>query len=102
MPKPSDPSSAAWWQAQEDAERAGGKRTESTTGTAGDGRRTKALATLGLEEGATFEEIKAAYRRLASVHHPDRFAALGKEATATATATFQRIQSAYDYLTANA
>ena len=102
MPKPSDPSSADWWQAQEDAKRAGGKRTESTTGTAGDGRRTKALATLGLEEGATFEEIKAAYRRLASVHHPDRFAALGKEATATATATFQRIQSAYDYLTANA
>lgn len=106
IPRPSDPSSAYWWQARDDAKRTGGERTESATGsTSGrvdDSRRVEALATLGLEEGAAFEEIKAAYRRLVSVHHPDRFAALGKEATAAATATFQRIQSAYDYLTAHA
>ena len=106
IPKPSDPSSTYWWQARDDTKRAGGGRTDSSTGStsskAGDSRRVKALATLGLEEGASFKEIKAAYRRLVSVHHPDRFAALGKEATAAATATFQRIQSAYDYLTADA
>jgi DnaJ like chaperone protein len=53
---------------------------------------------LGLEHGASIEEVKRAYRRLAQVHHPDKFAALGKEAVAAATSTFQRIQDAYQYL----
>lgn len=43
--------------------------------------------TLGVAETATAEEIKKAYRRLASQHHPDR----GGD-----TAKFQAIQSAYD------
>lgn len=30
------------------------------------------LAVLGLAEGATWEEVRAAYRQAASVHHPDR------------------------------
>jgi DnaJ-class molecular chaperone len=44
-------------------------------------------ATLGVGESATPEEIKRAYRKLASQHHPDR----GGD-----TATFQTIQAAYD------
>lgn len=44
---------------------------------------------LGIEKSASKEEIKAAYRKLASQHHPDR----GGD-----TKTFQEIQAAYDTL----
>jgi curved DNA-binding protein len=44
---------------------------------------------LGVSKTATPEEIKSAYRKLASKHHPDK----GGD-----TATFQKIQTAYDTL----
>jgi DnaJ-class molecular chaperone len=44
---------------------------------------------LGLQQGCSPEEIKKAYRRLASQHHPDK----GGD-----TATFQNIQAAYETL----
>jgi hypothetical protein len=37
-----------------------------------DGRRASALATLGLSDPVSDDEIKAAYRRLVMRHHPDR------------------------------
>lgn len=46
-------------------------------------------ATLGLDKLATQAEIKLAYRRLASIHHPDK----GGNA-----AVFQQIQIAYQHL----
>lgn len=46
-------------------------------------------STLGVAKNATPDEIKKAYRKLASQHHPDR----GGD-----TATFQKIQQAYDIL----
>ena len=58
----------------------------------------QAYSILGLEYGASIDEVRRAYRRLAQVHHPDKFSALGKEAVAAATLTFQRIQDAYQYL----
>lgn len=45
--------------------------------------------TLGVAKNATPEEIKKAYRRLASIHHPDK----GGD-----TAMFQNIQTAYETL----
>jgi DnaJ-class molecular chaperone len=45
--------------------------------------------TLGVSEAATQDEIKKAYRALASKHHPDK---------GGNTATFQSIQSAYDII----
>jgi curved DNA-binding protein len=45
--------------------------------------------TLGVEKSATQEDIKKAYRKLASTHHPDK----GGD-----TATFQKIQAAYEVL----
>jgi DnaJ-class molecular chaperone len=45
--------------------------------------------TLGVDRNATADEIKRAYRKLASQHHPDR---------GGNTQTFQGIQSAYDTL----
>jgi DnaJ-class molecular chaperone len=45
--------------------------------------------TLGVAKNATPSELKKAYRRLASIHHPDK----GGD-----TATFQKIQVAYDTL----
>lgn len=45
---------------------------------------------LGVPHGATPEQIKSAYRKLAAKHHPDR----GGD-----TAAFQEVQAAYDHLT---
>jgi curved DNA-binding protein len=50
---------------------------------------TDAYQTLGVGKNATEEEIKKAYRRLASQHHPDK----GGD-----TAKFQEIQTAYETL----
>jgi curved DNA-binding protein len=49
-----------------------------------------AYETLGVPKGASEEEIKKAYRRLASTHHPDKGGDTGK---------FQEIQLAYETLT---
>jgi len=49
-----------------------------------------AYETLGVPKGASDEDIKRAYRKLAAKHHPDR----GGD-----TAKFQEIQSAYETLT---
>lgn len=60
--------------------------------------RIKALALLGLEEGASSDDIKRAFFRVSKVHHPDHYALLGAEATEEATRTFQRIKQAFDFL----
>ena len=46
-------------------------------------------ATLGIQRGATPDEIKKAYRKMASAHHPDKGGNKEK---------FQEIQAAYETL----
>ncbi|KXS38467.1 MAG: heat shock protein DnaJ-like protein [Halomonadaceae bacterium T82-2] len=57
-----------------------------------------ALRVLGLDHHASRRDIKRAYRRLAQLHHPDRFCAQGESRMALASRQFQRIQKAYEHL----
>ena len=63
----------------------------------GDGSRSRdemrALATLGLEPDAAFDDVRAAWRALAKENHPDV-----RPGDADAAARFQQIQAAYDVL----
>lgn len=63
----------------------------------GDGSRTrdemKALDVLDLEVDASFEHVKAAYRRLAKANHPDV-----KPGDAAAAERFRQVQAAYEVL----
>ncbi len=56
---------------------------------------------LGLEQGATQEEIKKAYRRLAMKYHPDRVEGLGEDVKKNAEKQFREINEAYEILTKN-
>ena len=54
---------------------------------------------LGIEPGASTEEIKAAYRQLAAQYHPDKVQHLGEDFQKLAHEKFVAIQKAYDQLT---
>ena len=54
---------------------------------------------LGISPGAGRDEIKAAYRKLASQYHPDKVAHLGAEFQTLAEKRFKEIQEAYHQLT---
>ena len=60
--------------------------------------RSKALATLGLYDGASGSEIKSAYKNLAAKYHPDRVAHLGPELEELTSEKFKEVQQAYDFL----
>jgi DnaJ like chaperone protein len=51
---------------------------------------------LGVEESATDDEVKKAYRKLAVRYHPDKVASMGEEFQKGAKEKFQRLQEAYD------
>lgn len=53
---------------------------------------------LGVSENATKEEIKAAYRRLVKLHHPDSFAQGTESQQKMAAEKFIEIQNAYESL----
>lgn len=53
---------------------------------------------LCIAPGASKEEIRSAYRRLAVQYHPDKVQHLGKELQELAEVRFKEIQQAYDYL----
>ncbi len=112
LPSSGDVSDPAWWRAREAKKKTnprnqqqhsrsrqtGGRSraTSSPSSSSYDLRRLRDLAMLGLEDSASHEEIRTAYRRLAKVHHPDRFHGDGDEAIAAARETFARIQQAYE------
>lgn len=53
---------------------------------------------LGVERGASIEQIKAAYRELANQYHPDKVMHLGEEFKILAEKRFKEIQKAYQEL----
>jgi len=61
---------------------------------------TQAYKIIGVEKGSTEAEIKKAYRRLMSQHHPDKLVAKGlpDEMIALATEKTQEIRKAYDLI----
>lgn len=94
-----DPSSISWWSVH------GGRNADEVNGEDGGGRNTfapetpqHAYAVLGLHANASNDDIQQAYRRLADLHHPDRFRALGDEAVYRANITFGHIKNAFDIL----
>lgn len=54
----------------------------------------EAYQVLEISPSATDEEVKAAYRRMALKHHPDRVAALGEDVRRAAEEKFQQINNA--------
>jgi DnaJ like chaperone protein len=52
-------------------------------------------AALGLTEAATDDELRLAYRRLASEYHPDRFTGRGKHEIDAAAARFRQVTDAW-------
>lgn len=57
-----------------------------------------AYKTLGLDKSASDAEIKAAYRKLAREHHPDKVASMGEQYQTAAKEKFQKIQEAYEMI----
>lgn len=58
----------------------------------------EAVAVLALSEGASWEEISVAYRRLVGIHHPDRASHLSPEEQRNAARKTQELNVAYAYL----
>lgn len=102
LPSVGDPSSIEWWHARErtrngESEKQQSRNQRSRRRTDVE-QRAWALSVLGLSEEATPEQIKQAYRRLAQLHHPDKFARLGPEAVEAANTIFKKINEAYEVL----
>ncbi len=63
--------------------------------------RENALNILELNQNVSLKEIKKAYRKLAMIHHPDKFVNEGEEELKLAEARFLKIQEAYEFLIKN-
>ena len=58
----------------------------------------QAYKVLEIESTATDDEVKAAYRKLALKHHPDRVATLGEDVKKAAEEKFQQINNAKEMI----
>lgn len=59
---------------------------------------TEALGALGLEPGASPDEVALAYRRLAKLHHPDRWASADEAERHEHSEAMMRVNAAYSAL----
>ena len=57
-----------------------------------------AYVALEIEPGATNDEVKKAYRRMAMKYHPDKVAGAGEEMHEKATEKFRAINEAYEHI----
>ncbi len=57
----------------------------------------RALALLGLKEGATEEEVKRAFRKYVKIHHPDRYSG-DAHSQQLAAERFRQINQAYELI----
>lgn len=74
--------------------------SQKTTGERNEGsgvNRIEALNILGLDDDATAQDIKTAYKECVQIFHPDRFAG-NKKLQERATEQFKRLQDAYEFL----
>jgi DnaJ like chaperone protein len=62
-----------------ETENAGEKRTAQSRASSLPEEVKKALFFFGLNENATFEEVKSAYRKCMAEYHPDKVSHLGEE-----------------------
>ena len=53
---------------------------------------------LGVQENASMDEIKEAYRKRCAEYHPDKVTHLGIELQKVANEEFKKIQAAYEYV----
>lgn len=56
---------------------------------------------LEIEKGASQEEIKSAYRKMAKKYHPDKLGDVGEDVKKAAIEKFRLVQEAYDVLNKN-
>lgn len=73
------------------------KYREQRQRTNGDASAEHYYATLGLEPGASMEELKKAYRQMSMKYHPDKVRHLGEEFRTVAEQKMKEINAAYDY-----
>ena len=64
------------------------------SGSSSSGSLDDAYKVLGVSPDATDDEVKAAYRKLALKHHPDRVSTLGDDVRKAAEKKFQEINNA--------
>lgn len=55
-----------------------------------------AYIALGIDKNVTDSEVKKAYRKMAVLHHPDKYEQMGEEHQKAAKEKFQKIQEAYE------